>query len=86
MLKANVERKIIAQIQWTVEDLKEALAKAGVKPSDDTINRFILDRYATQTLEEVCIQFGWEILSDIISTLQTDGVLPSTEIVKSTPA
>jgi hypothetical protein len=77
-MKRNVEDKVIVSILWTVDDLKEAFIKARIDPTEVNISRFLQDRYACRTLKEVSIQFGWEALSDIISNLQYDGVLPST--------
>lgn len=75
------ECKIVAQIRWTIV---EAFSKAGVPTTEENIDRFILDRHATQTLEDVSIQYGWDILSDIISILQNDGILPETKKINST--
>jgi hypothetical protein len=65
-----------AVIRWSVEDLCEALTKAGVEPDTANVNRFLQHPRAARTLHELSVQFGWETLSDIITNLQSDGILP----------
>lgn len=75
-IESVIKDEITVKIVCSVDDLKEAFIKAKIEPTKDNISRFLQDAYACRTLKEVSIQYGWEALSDIISILQQDGVLP----------
>lgn len=56
----------LCEIKWTVDDLLIAYErKYGHNPTDDEVNE-ILDRLDVKRLEEVGIEYGWEIIHEAI--------------------
>lgn len=56
----------ICEIKWTVDDLRMAYErKYGHNATDEEIEE-ILDRLDVKRLEEVGIEYGWEIINEVI--------------------
>lgn len=60
---------IISTIQWTTEDIECLLKDNGYKGDEKDIEEF-LKKLDVRYFEEKCIQFGWEIMQDIIEKNQ----------------
>lgn len=56
----------LCEIKWTVDDLRIAYErKYGYTPTDDEVDK-ILNRLDVKRLEEVGIEYGWEIIHEAI--------------------
>lgn len=56
----------VCEIKWTVDDLRIAYErKYGYAPTDDEVDE-ILNRLDVKRLEEVGIEYGWEIIHEAI--------------------
>lgn len=56
----------LCEIKWTVDDLRIAYErKYGYTPTDDEVDE-ILNRLDVKRLEEVGIEYGWEIIHEAI--------------------
>jgi len=56
----------LCEIKWTVDDLRIAYErKYGYAPTDDEVDK-ILNRLDVKRLEEVGIEYGWEIIHEAI--------------------
>lgn len=56
----------LCEIKWTVDDLRIAYErKYGYAPTDDEVDE-ILNRLDVKRLEEVGIEYGWEIIHEAI--------------------
>ena len=71
-VKEAVERiqgkteETLCEIKWTVDDLRIAYErKYGYTPTDDEVDK-ILNRLDVKRLEEVGIEYGWEIIHEAI--------------------
>lgn len=65
------EEEPIAKITWLPEDLREALADEGFKPSDENIE-VLLDNRLRKTIEDLSIERGWDIIFDVIGMCQEE--------------
>lgn len=58
--------EVICEIKWTVDDVRLAYErKYGHNATDEEI-RELLDRLDVKRLKEVGIEYGWEIINDVI--------------------
>lgn len=56
----------LCEIKWTVDDLRVAYErKYGHTPTEDEVDE-ILNRLDVKRLEEVGIEYGWEIINEVI--------------------
>ena len=58
---------IISAIQWSTEDIGNLLKSNGYEGNDSEIEDF-LNNFDMRYFEEMCIQFGWEMLQSKIDT------------------
>lgn len=57
--------EVILTIQWTKNDIVEALKREGMDPSEDNISKMI--SYSNMKhLEEQSIERGWEIIESFV--------------------
>lgn len=55
-------------IQWSYEDLREALASESIIPSKENVK--IVEDYVSRDLLEQSIEFGNELIIDVIDYLK----------------
>ena len=60
------ESDVFTIIRWSISDLKEAMLKRNLEPTEEHINSFLQSR-SPRTLEEISIHYGWEILDDLLT-------------------
>lgn len=65
------EEEPIAKITRLPEDLREALADEGFKPSDENIE-VLLDNRLRKTIEDLSIERGRDIIFDVIGMCQEE--------------
>lgn len=63
--------EVILTIQWSKNDIAEALKKEGMNPSEDNINK-IISYQNMKYLEEQSIERGWEVIESISLDLRSD--------------
>lgn len=64
---------IISAIQWSTEDVGKLLKSKGYEGNDSEIENF-LNNSDMRYFEEMCIQFGWEMLQSKIGTQRNNVV------------
>ena len=57
-------------IFWRIEDIENALQKAGFSSCEDNVESIMNHVYFTKSLEENSISKGWDIIEDTISELK----------------
>ena len=55
----------ILSIEWSKKDIREALVKEGMNPSEENINR-IISHQNLKHLEEQSIERGWEVIECLV--------------------
>lgn len=65
------EEEPIAKIIWLPEDVREALASEGYKPSDENVEILLGNRLG-RTIEDISIERGWDIISEIIGIVDEE--------------
>jgi hypothetical protein len=63
--KGNVT-DTICEIKWTVDDLRIAYERKYGRNATDKEIEEILDRLNVKRLQEVGIEYGWEIINEVI--------------------
>ena len=61
--------KIVATINWRIADIKSALSNANIEPSDENVQKLINSERFAETLKDVEVSTGWDILSDLITNV-----------------
>ena len=67
-----------AVVQWSHDDLEHVFSKHDIPWTEANIQKFLGSR-APRSLVESSIEAGWEILDELVVSLQEDGVLPKSE-------
>lgn len=67
----EIQSDVFAVIQWITEDIKQVLVNNGIPATQENINVFLKSRGA-RTLEEVSIEYGWDILNNLVCNMKTE--------------
>lgn len=70
---SSIPDDTVLTIRWKRDDLEEALSDRSLQPFPEYVE--VLSKHL-RALHDVSVSNGWEILSDTILTLQTEGELP----------
>lgn len=65
----------ILTVRWSMDDLYEAFAEAGIPSTDENIKK-VLSEETLERMRESAAKHGWEILHEQIAQLSADGEEP----------
>ena len=64
--------QVFATVRWCVADLEDVFKENGISFTEDNIKTF-LNSNSPNVLRNICIQYSWEILDHLVSSMKSEG-------------
>jgi hypothetical protein len=68
----------IAQVQWQIDDLRDAFRIAGIEPTKDQMNKLVVDEDLMGFLQNLLKVAGTHVLADMIAEIyNSEATMPA---------